>query len=970
MIKAPKKLIECALPLDEINAATAKEKSIRHGHPSTLHLWWARRPLAAARAVLFAQLVNDPGGERGWGKYPGQTKKDAQRERERLFDILRELVKWENTNNQELLERAREEIRKSWRETCEMNKGRPGFDPEKLPALHDPFAGGGAIPLEAQRLGLEAYASDLNPVAVIINKAMIEIPPKFAGQAPVGPIPEGERRDARGKHDWTGAKGLAEDVRRYGHWMRKEAEKRIGHLYPKVKITKEMVDERPDLAPYLGQELTVIAWIWARTVKSPNPAFSHVDVPLASTFMLSTKKGNEAYVQPVIEGDGYRFEVKVGKPKYFEEVKKGTKLGRGARFKCLMSETPMSLEYVRGQFKAKNNQARLMAIIAEGKRGRIYITPNQDQEQLARKVRPDRMPDQKMNQDTSNLVSGRGYGITHWHEIFTPRQLVALNTFSDLVQEAREKVITDARKVGWSDNGVGLNEGGSGATAYGDAVAVYLGICLSRLANRSSSICFWDNMREAVQQVFARQAIPMNWDFAEGNPFSDSTGNINNQLKYIIKVLQNTNFLSYGSATQSEVTSQNISNEKIISTDPPYYDNIDYADLSDFFYIWLRKSLKSIFPDSFSTMTVPKMEELVANSYRHGDKEKAEQFFMDGMKKAMKNLVALSNEGFPVTIYYAFRQTDTKNNQTASTGWETFLEAVIQSGFFILGTWPMRTEYTGNLKKTVNALASSIVLVCRKRDPNAPSIPRRQFLRELKEEMPEALETMIGGKEGATAIAPVDLAQAAIGPGMAIYSRYSGILEADGSKMSVRDALIQINRVIDEFFNEAEGDMDADTRFCIDWFMQYGFKADAFGQADVLARAKGTTVDGLAQAGVVEAKAGKVRLLKFNEYNDEWDPHNDQRTPTWEALHQLIRALRTGGESEAGRLLGKMTERTESIRQLAYRLFTLCERKGWAEEARAYNELIASWYGTVEAASSEKKQPSQRKMTFDDLLNN
>jgi putative DNA methylase len=921
--------------------------------------------------VLFAQLINDPGGERGWGKYPGQTKKDAQRERERLFDILRELVKWENTHNEDLLEKAREEIRRSWRETCEMNKGKPGFDPDKLPAFHDPFAGGGAIPLEAQRLGLEAYASDLNPVAVLINKAMIEIPPKFAGKAPVGPIiPEGEQGDQRGKHDWTGAQGLAEDVRRYGHWMRKEAEKRIGHLYPKVKITKEMVDERSDLAPYLGRELTVIAWIWARTVKSPNPAFSHVDVPLASTFMLSTKKGKEAYVQPVIEGDGYRFEVKVGKPEDTEEAKKGTKLGRGAKFKCLMSGSPMSSEYVRGQFKAKKNKDRLMAIVAEGKGGRIYISPTQDQEQLARTARPNWMPDQKMNQDTSNLVSGRGYGITHWHEIFTPRQLVALTTFSDLVQETREKVISDAKKAGWVDDGVGLEGGGVGATAYGDAVAVYLAFAIDKGANYWSSICSWHSGRDTVTSTFGRQALPMVWDYTESNPFCSSSGNFYLGIDQARKMLFNLPKGKSCYAKQNNAVNQELSKNKIVSTDPPYYDNIGYADLSDFFYVWLRRSLKSIFPDAFSTMAVPKSEELVATPYRHGDKEKAEQFFMDGMKRAMNNLVALSSESFPATIYYAFRQADTNNDQTVSIGWETFLEAVIQSGFSISGTWPMRTEYTGNLKKTVNALASSIVLVCRKREPNAPSIPRRQFLRELKEELPEALETMIGGKEGATAIAPVDLAQAAIGPGMAIYSRYSGILEADGSKMSVRDALIQINKVIDEFFNEAEGDMDADTRFCIDWFMQYGFKEDAFGQADVLARAKGTTVDGLAQAGVVDAKAGKVRLLKFNEYSDDWDPHKDQRTPTWEALHQLIRALRSGGESEAGRLLGKMTERTESIRQLSYRLFTLCERKGWAEEARAYNELIASWYGTVEASASEKKAPSERQTSLNDLINN
>ncbi len=960
MIKAPKKLIECALPLDEINAAAAREKSIRHGHPSTLHLWWARRPLAAARAVLFAQLVNDPGGERGWGKYPGQTKKDAQNEREDLFKILRELVKWENTNNEELLEKAREEIRKSWRETCEMNKGKPGFDPDKLPAFHDPFAGGGAIPLEAQRLGLEAYASDLNPVAVLINKAMIEIPPKFAGKAPVGPLPIDEQVNRRGEDEWPGAQGLAEDVRRYGHWMRKEAEKRIGHLYPKVKITKEMVDERPDLAPYLGRELTVIAWIWARTVKSPNPAFSHVDVPLASTFMLSTKKGKEAYVQPVIEGDSYRFEVKVGKPDNVEEVKRGTTAGKRKAFLCLFSGSPIGYDHIRREGKAGRISSKLMAVVAEGDRNRVYLTPTDEMEDIAHNSKPEWKPNTPLPVNPRDFKTPN-YGLDTFADLFTPRQLVALTTFSDLVQEARDKVISDAKKAGWADDGLGLEDGGLGATAYGDAVATYLAFCIDKGANLWSSITSWMSDRGAFRETFARQAIPMVWDFAESNPFSHSGGNILTALDKTKMVLENLPASSFCYGRQFDAMDQTVSKHKIVSTDPPYYDNIGYADLSDFFYVWLRKSLFNSYNKLLSTIKVPKNEELVATPYRHKNKKNAESFFMKGMTKAITNINLHAHNSFPISMYYAFKQSETTGDQTSSTGWITFLEAIINAGFSINGTWPIRTEGAGRIIATGrNALASSIVLVCRKRDPNAPAIPRRQFLRELKEELPEALETMIGGKEGATAIAPVDLAQAAIGPGMAIYSRYSGILEADGSKMSVRDALIQINKVIDEFFNEAEGEMDSDTRFCIDWFMQYGFKADAFGQADVLARAKGTTVDGLAQAGVVEAKGGKVRLLKFNEYEEDWDPAKDQRTPTWEALHQLIRALRSGGESEAGKLLGKMTERTESIRQLAYRLFTLCERKGWAEEARAYNELIASWYGTVEASEVKDDGPRLR----------
>ncbi|TVM14044.1 hypothetical protein DPQ33_17925 [Oceanidesulfovibrio indonesiensis] len=966
MVKAPKKLIEVALPLDDINAAAAREKSIRHGHPSTLHLWWARRPLAAARAVLFAQLVNDPGGERGWGKYPGQTKEDAQKERERLFAIIRELVKWENTNNEELLEIAREEIRKSWRETCELNKGKPGFDPDKLPAFHDPFAGGGAIPLEAQRLGLEAYASDLNPVAVMINKAMIEIPPKFAGKAPVGPIPDGEQADTRGEGGWTGAKGLAKDVRRYGHWMRKEAEKRIGHLYHKVKITKDMAKERPDLEGYVGRELTVIAWLWARTVKSPNPAYAHVDVPLVSNFMLSTKKGKEAYVEPVVEGDSYRFEVRVGKPQDVVAVKKGTTAGKRKAFVCLLSSVPVDYNHIRTEGKAGRMSSRLMAVVAEGDRGRIYLSPTSEMERIAHSAEPSWKPEAKLPDNPRDFKTPN-YGLTTFGDLFTPRQLVALNTFSDLVQEARERVIADAKRTGWHDDGVGLDAGGTGATAYGDAVAVYLAFAVNKIVDRGCSICSWDSSRSSIRNVFARQAIPMTWDFVEANPISESTGNYLGGIYWACEVLKNLPSKNYGYADQENAQNQKTSHDKIVSTDPPYYDNIGYADLSDFFYVWVRRALSAYFPVLFSTIAVPKAEELVASPYRHDGKDNAERYFMNGMKQAMANLVQRSHEAYPTTIYYAFKQSDTQSTGTSSTGWESFLEAVIQSGYLIAGTWPMRTEL-GNrmIGSGTNVLASSIVLVCRKRDESAPSIPRRQFLRELKEELPEALEAMIGGKKGASPIAPVDLAQAAIGPGMAVFSRYSGIIEADGSKMSVHDALIQINKVIDEFFNEAEGDMDSDTRFCIDWFMQYGFKQAEYGQADVLARAKGTTVEGLAVAGVVETGGGKVRLLKFEEYPENWDPEKDTRTPTWEALHQLIRALRSGGEAEAGLLLKKMAERTESIRQLAYRLYTLCERKGWAEEARAYNELIASWHGTIEAADQALgKSREAKQLTLD-----
>lgn len=955
-IKTPKKLIEVALPLDDINAAAAREKSIRHGHPSTLHLWWARRPLAAARAVLFAQMVNDPGYETGKGFTRGVNKKEATRERERLFDIIRELVKWENTNNEEVLERARAEIRKSWEETCELNRKHPQaaelFNPDKLPAFHDPFAGGGAIPLEAQRLGLESHASDLNPVAVLINKAMIEIPPKFAGRKPVGPVPAGEKQTKMAE-DWSGARGLAEDVRRYGHWMREQAHKRIGHLYPQVEITTEMAKIRPDLKQYIGQKLTVIAWLWARTVRSPNPAYSSVQVPLASTFLLSTKAGKEAWVEPVVEGSQYRFEVQVtdGKRKPPASAKAGTKLARGANFRCLVSDTPVEPDYIKAEGVAGRMGQRLMAVVAEGQRGRVYLSPDDAMQALAESAKPEWKPETPLPDDPRNFWT-LSYGLSKFGDLFTPRQLVALNTFSDLVAEARDKVRADAVKSCMADDRRGLDAGGDGATAYAEAVATYLAFLISQMANHGATICGWNTANTQMRSVFARQAIPMTWDYAESNPFCESSGSFNNLFERQIKGFQALGDGDPGFVHQRDAATQTLSVDKLVSTDPPYYDNIGYADLSDFFYVWLRRSLRKTFPINFATVAVPKAEELIATPYRHGGKEGAERFFLDGMTAAMHNLAMAAHGAFPVTIYYAFKQSDTGSDGTASTGWETFVDAVIQAGFAIHGTWPMRTEKEGRvIGNGTNALASSIILVCRRRPHDAPQIPRREFQRELKEVLGEALEAMLGGADGASPIAPVDLAQAAIGPGMGVFSQYAAVLESNGEPMSVKTALMLINRQVDEVLGGET--FDADTNFCLGWFDEVGFGTGAFGNADVLARAKATSVDAVKHAGVLASDGGKVRLLKPDEYPADWDPQSDNRTPVWEALHQLIRAYNAGGESAAGMLLARMPEKSGDIRRLAYWLYNACaERKRLPEEARAYNELITAWHA-IEAASHD-----------------
>ena len=945
-----KKLIEVALPLDAINAASAREKSIRHGHPSTLHLWWARRPLAAARAVIFAQMVDDPSAHPDL--FP--TEADQEKERERLFRLIEDLVKWENTTNEKVLERARTEIRKSWRRTCADNADHPRaaelFDPDKLPAFHDPFAGGGALPLEAQRLGLEAHASDLNPVAVLINKAMIEIPPKFAGQSPVNPASREERSLI--EREWKGAQGLAEDVRYYGQWMRDEAERRIGHLYPQVEITEEMVRERPDLERYKGRKLTVIAWLWARTVRSPNPAFADVEVPLASTFMLSTKKGKEAYVEPVIEGRGYRFVVKVGTPEDAEAAKAGTKAGgSGKPFLCLMSGTPMPFEYLRSEAKSGRMGERLMAIVAEGDRGRVYLTPTSEHEAVAEEAEPKWTPDTNLPERALGFRV-QEYGMTMWRDLFTPRQLVALTTFSDLVAEAMERVERDAATADLSNDERPLRDGGTGTTAYAETVGVYLAFALNRMTNTICTIARWTPDRGQTVTAFARQAISMTWDFPDVNPFAGAAGDYGVSVDGVIKGMTSATEPN-GFATQQNADCQPISIDKIVSTDPPYYDNVGYADLSDFFYVWLRRTVRPVFPTLFATLAVPKSEELIATPYRHGSREEAETFFMDGMTKAMQRLAEQSHPAYPVTIYYAFKQSETKGDTgTASTGWETFLDAVIRAGFGISGTWPMRTELSNRMRgMDSNALASSIVLVCRQRPADAPMATRREFVAALRAELPTALAHLQSGN-----IAPVDLAQAAIGPGMAVFTRYAKVLDAEGKPVSVREALALINQLLDEVLAEQEGDFDADSRWALAWFEQQGFDEGEYGVAETLSKAKNTSIAGIVEGGILASRAGKVRLLRPDELADDWDPTTDDRLTVWEAVHHLIRALETGGEPEAARVEAQLGAKADIARELAYRLYTICERKRRAAEALSYNSLVQSWPEIANLARKEQQE--------------
>jgi len=958
MIKSPKKLIEVALPLKVINEACAREKSIRHGHPSTLHLWWARRPLAAARAVLFAQMVNDPGGERGYKS--GLTKEQAQAKRDELFHIIGDLVQWENTNNESVLRRAREKIMESWRETCRLNAGQPGFNPDVLPACHDPFAGGGAIPLEAQRLGLESYASDLNPVAVMINKAMIEIPPKFAGRVPIGPLPEGEDFQPPLDGKWPGAKGLAEDVRRYGHWMREEAKKRIGHLYPQVEITAEMAAERPDLKPLVGQKLTVIAWLWARTVKSPNPAFSHVDVPLVSSFVLSKKKGKEAWVEPVVDGDGYHFKVHDGIPP--QNCERGTKgVGTGTNFRCILSETPISSDYIHDSGWQGEIGSRLMAIVCEGPRGRVYVDPLPEHERLAFSAVPGWRPSGNV---PPRLTGGtcRYYGYDTWDKIFTNRQLVILSTLSESIQTCREKIISDCKAQQTGEGAEFQNE--SVIEEYADAVLIYLAFAVDKMADLNNSLCRWEPVAQCPRQAFGRQALPVIWDYAEANALSESSGSWINSVDGISRALGKcfvgSENIPAGYVAQNDAQTQTISANKVVSTDPPYYDNIAYADFSDFFYVWLRHSLGNKFANLFSTMESPKQDELVAIAKRHGGRDKAEQFFMNGMTTVMRNLADMAHTTFPISIYYAFRQSSTDTSGTSNAGWESFLEAVICAGFSLIRTWPMRTENESRLiGHGANALASSIVLVCRKRGENAVEISKREFLKELKDQMPEALRAMQGLDGLATPVAPVDMAQAAIGPGMEIYSKYKAVLNADGSRMSVHDAIIEINRYLDK-----GDDFDPETQFCRDWFMEHAWGSGASGDAIILAQSKGLSVNDVVDAGILVSHGGKTGLLQWQDYPEDYDPTKDTHRPVWEVCHHLVRIHQRHGTGEAGAFLSQVPAQGEAARQLAYVLYTICERKGLADDARVYNELATGW-SDILTASIENARPTMSQAELD-----
>lgn len=943
-----KKLIEVALPLPEINDASAYDKMPGIGpHPKGIHQWWARLPLPTARAVLFASVVDDP------SEHPEKfsTESLQNSERERLFDMVRRMMEKRLHDRPDVYIDAREEMLK--------------YCGDRLPTLLDPFAGGGTIPLEAARLGFEAHAADLNPVAVLLNKCNLEIVPRWVGQPPKNPE---SRKKIGGSDAWPGVRGLVEDVRYYGRLIYRRAIENIGQLYPKVNLPKDRG----------GGEANVVAWVWARTVASPDPAARGKHVPLASTFVLSTKTEKMAWIEPTLDksaADGWRIYVQTGQltKEKLEKARLGTKSGKGQDFICWLTGTPIQRSYVQSEGKAGRLGRRLVAIVADaGQRGKLFLSADPSHETVAE------LNDPRIDDARATFLGGAlptraeitggvctAYGLNTWGHLFSSRQLMALLTLSQLAKDIATDVQADAAAAGLSDNE---------ARDYAQTLTIFLALALDRCADFNNVLCRWNASNQKVMNLFARQALPMVWDSGEANIMGESVGAWITCSGYVADCIE---VLALGASTVGQArqvdaaTGADGVRNLLVSTDPPYYDNISYATLSDFFYVWLRRTLGAFLPELFGTVLTPKTAELIASPDRFGgSKERAKEHFETGFRKAFTALRANMDPRFPLTVYYAFKQndeeaaaeeeTESESRVDLTTGWETLLQALIKSGFQITGTWPVRASQKWRMVSMgTNALASYIVLACRPRPADAPQSGRREFIAKLRRELPPALRHLQQGN-----VAPVDFAQAAIGPGMAVYSRYSRILESNGLPMSVRAALGLINQVKDEVLGEAEADYDPYTRWAVAWYDQHGFAAGEFGDANTLANAHAVAVSGLKDAGLVHSGEGEVRLLKPEELETNWEPGEDARATIWEMTHQLVRRyfVDKAGDAETAAFLSKLGATGESARDLAYRLYSIAERRKRSQDAQGYNALVLGWPELARLAQTAPSMPIQAEL--------
>ncbi len=889
-----KKLIEVALPLAKINDESAREKAIRHGHPTTLHLWWARRPLSSARAIIWASLVDDPSSNPE--KFESVEAQDQ--ERKRLFGILEKLVPWEAGSNPQIIEEARREIINS----C------GGV----IPTIIDPFGGGGTIALEAGRLGVPAVTGDLNPVAVLIQRAMFDILGRFINRRPIS-------NQARSQSLMTDHfNGLAEDVEQYGKILCDRVKQRVGHLYQgKSNLSFE---ELP------------IAWLWVRTLPSPDPS-STARVPLAGSWQVKNRKGKETvWVKAEIDAssNSTRYSIRQG-----GESDAGT-LNR-AKGVCLATGTLISNDYIRDQGAKGELGYEVYCRIHDGTRSREYRAPEEEDTALGTvDLQPAWVPEGLMSTHPQYMGCPR-YGIDEWKKLFLPRQLMTISAFVEELVDIQEQIKNDALEVGMEE-GAPLRNGGDGAVAYSEAVTTYLAFALDRCVDRWNTLSAWDSTTEKTAHLFRMHAFQMTWTFSEVNPFARTAGGWVGQVELIAKVIRNLPNVKVKTSQIDALSNIRSSGTTVLCTDPPYYDNVPYSDLSDFFYVFLRKTLGKIWPDETATISTPKMQELVADQVRHGSKDSAKKFFEKGLGDVLRVAKENAHPDFPATIYYAFKSTDESETGTSSTGWSTFLQGLIDGGWTVIRTWPVRTEMTNGLKTLKNMLASSVVLVCRPRQSSAVLGTRADFISILRNELPAAIALL--QQEN---IAAVDLAQSAIGPGISIFSQFARVIEADGSTMNVSVALSLINEVLNEVLSGVESEFDRETRFALTWYEQYGLAVGPYGEADSLSRAKDTSVEKVVRSGIGVSQAAKFNLLGIDGTESKWDPRADKTLTVWEATHNLIARL---GDSEihAANLYSLLGPGfADQAKQLAYLLYSVAVGKSRDKDAFNYNMLVTAW---------------------------
>ncbi|MDA8358564.1 MAG: DUF1156 domain-containing protein [Actinomycetota bacterium] len=872
-----KKLVETALPLEAINAACKADKDRKTGTIRNLHKWFAPMPVPALRALIFASLVDDP---------------EDEKERARLMELIEALVASVVFNpDEEILAAAKREISNSVGE---------------LPTVLDPFCGGGSTLVEAQRLGLASRGSDLNPIPVLISKTLTELPAKCVGHR----VLHGNAMFSEGSSKALG--GFFVDVEYYARQIRDEAFQRVGHMYP--------------LAPN-GDP--VVAWWWARTVESPDPRFAGAQVPLVNDWCLSKKRGEEAYVVPIVNRNSKTITFSIARSASTSQL---------SRDICLFSGAPIPLDYVRQQAQQVGLGTQMLAIISSGQHGRAHFAPTEIHsraaiQQVGANIDPVPIPEKALS------FSAYQYGFKNWSELFTHRQQSMLEAFAKATAHISSDVVA---------------EGGS--TEYARAIETFLGLCVGKLAQASSMLVKWRtrNGTSKAEIAVSRHDISPLLDFAETNPFGGSVGDWMGIVTNALRALNLVDPTGPGSVvvmSDARTASEGLDGQCLVVTDPPYFSAIGYANVSDYFYPWLRLSLKDLYPDLFSTIGAPKVGELIAEPARHATRHDAKQYFIDGFTDVIGSLRAASRPDLPLLIVYAYKEQESEEGGQVSTGWEAMLEAVIRSGLAVIGTWPIRgTSSSGIRDVKANALATYVVLVCRPRPAVSGRISRRDLVATLRTELGPAIQVL-----QSAAVAPVDLAQAVIGPGMAVFTRYQSVLEPDGAPMTVRSALLLINSVLAEVLDQQEGEFDSDTRWATTWFEQFQFGEAPSGEADSLARAKVTSIDGLERAGVIVTRGGTCRLVRRDELAQDYDPAQDRRPTVWEAVQHLVKQLLDGGEEQAASLLARLPN-SEAARDLAYRLYSICERKGWAEEGGAYNVLVASWPEIARLAQQQQTQ--------------